>query len=204
MRAPCGRGSVGRLLPRPRARPSPGPGGASPPRFSRRGFTPPCARHIIDRMWRASLLVFVLVSTHAHASQRKPAPSPAPFKTTLSVAQMTNKQAVGETSAGTFVIDLRADLAPNHVGYFLTVAVDGTFAGTIVQRAVRDGSIQAGDPLSKDPAKQTEYGTGGLGVLQAEHSAEPFTRGAVGAALKPGQPDSGGSQFFVCITDQPA
>ena len=41
-------------------------------------------------------------------------------------------------------------------------------------------------------------------MLRAEHSAEPFTRGAVGAALRPGQPDSGGAQFFVCVTDQPA
>jgi peptidyl-prolyl cis-trans isomerase B (cyclophilin B) len=153
-------------------------------------------------MWRVLLLAFVLVPPHA--PQRKAAPAPAPFKTPLTVTQMTNKQAVVETSAGTIVIELRPDLAPNHVGYFMKLAGDGSFAGTAVHRVVRDGIIQAGDPLSKDPSKQSEYGTGGLGVLQAEHSAEPFTRGAVGAALRPGQPDSGGSQFFVCITDQPA
>jgi cyclophilin family peptidyl-prolyl cis-trans isomerase len=117
---------------------------------------------------------------------------------------MANKQAVVETSAGTFVIDLRPDLAPNHVGYFMKMAQTGTFAGTIVHRVLRDGIIQGGDPLTKDPAKAAQYGTGGLGVLQAEHSAEPFTRGAVGAATRPGQPDSAGSQFFVCISDQTA
>jgi peptidyl-prolyl cis-trans isomerase B (cyclophilin B) len=117
---------------------------------------------------------------------------------------MTNKQAVVETTAGSFVIDLRPDLAPNHVGYFMKLAREGSYANTIFHRVVRDGIIQGGDPLSSDPSKQAQYGSGGLGVLQAEHSAEPFTRGAVGAALRPGQPDSGGAQFFVCVTDQPA
>ena len=68
---------------------------------------------------------------------------------------------------------------------------------------VRHAIIQGGDPLSKDPAKASQVGTGGLGVLRAEYSTEPFTRGAVGAALRPGQPDSGGAQFFVCVTDTP-
>ena len=117
---------------------------------------------------------------------------------------MTAKQAVVETTAGTFVIDLRPDLAPNHVGYFMKLAGAGAYANTLFHRVVQHGIIQGGDPLSKDPAKAAQYGTGGLGVLKAEHSAEPFTRGAVGAALRPGQPDSGGAQFFVCVTDQPA
>lgn len=117
---------------------------------------------------------------------------------------MSGKQAVVETTAGAFVIDLRPDLAPNHVGYFLKLASEGAYANTLFHRVVRNGIIQGGDPLSKDPAKKGQYGSGGLGVLRAEHSAEPFTRGAVGAALRPGQPDSGGAQFFVCVTDQPA
>jgi len=135
---------------------------------------------------------------------RRPAPAPAvPFRTTLTVVQMMGKQAVVETTAGQFVVDLRPDLAPNHVGYFLKLAAEGTYTGTIFHRVVRDGIIQGGDPITKDPARRPLYGTGGLGVLQAEHSGEPFTRGAVAAALRPGQPDSGGAQFFVCVTDQP-
>src|SRR5919106_4580350 len=134
----------------------------------------------------------------------KPAPAPQPFTTKLSIKDMTNKQAVVDTSAGTFVIDLRPDLAPNHVGYFMKLAGQGTYANTLVHRVVRNGIIQGGDPLSKDPKKAAQYGSGGLGVLKAEHSAEPFTRGAVGAALRPGQPDSGGAQFFICVTEQPA
>jgi peptidyl-prolyl cis-trans isomerase B (cyclophilin B) len=133
-----------------------------------------------------------------------PAASQAPFKTPLTAAQMANKQAVVETSMGTFVIDLRPDLAPNHVGYLMKLASDGAYAGTTFHRIIKRGIIQGGDPLSKDPAKKAQYGTGGLGVLSAEHSQEPFTRGAVAAVIRPGQPDSAGSQFFVCVSDQPA
>jgi peptidyl-prolyl cis-trans isomerase B (cyclophilin B) len=117
---------------------------------------------------------------------------------------MTNKQAIVETSAGAIVIDLRPDLAPNHVGYFIKLATEGAYNGTVFHRVIRNGIIQGGDPLSKDPAKSAQYGTGGLGVLQAEHSAEPFTKGAVAAVIRPGQPDSAGAQFFICVTDQPA
>ena len=128
----------------------------------------------------------------------------APFTTPLGGAEMANKQAVVDTSLGTFVVDLRPDLAPNHVGYFLKLARSGAYDGTIFHRVVRLGIIQGGDPLSKDAAKAKLYGTGGLGVLKAEVSAATHTRGAVSAVLQPGKADSAGSQFFVCVTDQPA
>jgi peptidyl-prolyl cis-trans isomerase B (cyclophilin B) len=128
----------------------------------------------------------------------------APFTTPLSAAEMANKQAVVDTSLGTFVIALQPDLAPNHVGYFIKLARGGAYDGTIFHRVVRLGIIQGGDPLSKDVAKSKLYGTGGLGVLKAETSAAKHTRGAVSAVLQPGKPDSAGSQFFVCVTDQPA
>ena len=130
--------------------------------------------------------------------------SPKPFVSKLPVQEMTNKQAVVNTSAGTFVIDLRPDLAPTHVAYFMKLAREGAFNGTIFHRVVKHGIIQGGDPLSKDPKNTKLYGTGGLGVLKAEFSNEPPTRGAVAAVLQPGKADSAGSQFFVCVTDQPA
>jgi peptidyl-prolyl cis-trans isomerase B (cyclophilin B) len=128
----------------------------------------------------------------------------APFKTPLSIAEMTNKQAVVATTAGTFVIDLRPDLAPNHVGYFMKLAKEGAYAGTIFHRVIQRGIVQGGDPLSKDPAKSKLYGTGGLGVLKSEVNAEKHTRGAVSAVLQPNKPDSGGAQFFISVSDQPA
>jgi peptidyl-prolyl cis-trans isomerase B (cyclophilin B) len=129
---------------------------------------------------------------------------PKPFVNTLSPAEMANKQAVVTTTLGTFVIDLRADLAPNHVGHFIKLARSGAYDGTTFHRVIRLGIIQGGDPLSKDPAKAKLYGTGGLGVLKAEFSSEKNTRGAVSAVLQPNKPDSGGAQFFVSVTDQPA
>ena len=150
-------------------------------------------------------LALLLTAALPWQAPRRPAPAAAgPFKTTLTADQMTGKQAVVETSMGTIVIDLRPDLAPNHAGYFMKLAGEKAFDGTIFHRVVRDGIVQGGDPLTKDPGKQALYGTGGLGVLQAEHSAEPFTRGTVAAALKPNQPDSGGAQFFIWVSAQPA
>lgn len=126
------------------------------------------------------------------------------FTTPLSPAEMGSKQAVVNTTEGEFVIDLKPDLAPNHVGYFMKLAREGAYDGTTFHRLVRHGIIQGGDPLSKDKGKVKFYGTGGLGRLEAEFSSEPMTRGAVAAVLQPDKPDSAGSQFFVCVTDQPA
>ena len=151
-------------------------------------------------MMHAATLAFSLALTLLVPQTAKPQ---APFTTPLSTAEMANKQAVVETTLGTFVIDLRPDLAPNHVGYFIKLARSGAYDGTIFHRVVRLGIIQGGDPLSQDVAKAKLYGTGGLGVLKAEISAGKHTRGAVSAVLQPGKPDSGGSQFFVCVTDQP-
>jgi cyclophilin family peptidyl-prolyl cis-trans isomerase len=156
-------------------------------------------------------IMAVAASVSAQVRQRpRPAPAArpaasAPFTTPLTVAEMTSKQAVVDTSAGTFIIDLRPDVAPNHVGYFMKLARDGAYNGTIFHRVLALAIIQGGDPLSKDPSKAKLYGTGGLGVLKPEFSTtEHATRGAVAAVLRPNDPDSGGSQFFVCVTDQPA
>jgi cyclophilin family peptidyl-prolyl cis-trans isomerase len=109
-----------------------------------------------------------------------------------------------DTDQGAFVIRLRPDLAPRHVRHFVQVARRGGFDGTVFHRIVPGGIIQGGDPLSKDPNKKALYGTGGLGLLKAEFSAQPMTRGAVAAVLRPSSVDSGGNQFFVCLSDQPA
>ena len=95
------------------------------------------------------------------------------------------------------------EVAPNHVGYFIKNAEDGTYAGTTFHRVVRQGIVQGGDPLTKDPSKVDAYGTGGFGVLRAERNAEKNTRGAVSAVVGGGNPDSGGTQFFICVADQP-
>jgi peptidyl-prolyl cis-trans isomerase B (cyclophilin B) len=117
---------------------------------------------------------------------------------------MQNKQAVIDTSVGTIVMDLLADAAPNHVGHFIVRAREGAYDGTVFHRVIPMGIIQGGDPLSKDPGQADKYGTGGLGELRFEPNTEKHTRGAVSAVLVPGDRDSAGSQFFICVADQPA
>lgn len=136
----------------------------------------------------------------------KPAtpPPPAFFTTPLTPEQMAGKQAVVETSLGTFVMALLPAVAPNHVGHFMKLAGEGAYDGTTFHRMIQMGIVQGGDPLSKDPAKRDQYGTGGLNLLKAEFSAEKHTRGAVSAVLAPTSVDSGGQQFFICVTDQVA
>jgi cyclophilin family peptidyl-prolyl cis-trans isomerase len=119
-------------------------------------------------------------------------------------ADQPKKEAVVETTNGTFVIQLLPEAAPNHVAHFVKLAQGGAYAGTIFHRVIRYGLIQGGDPLSRDPAKAALYGTGGLNVLKPEINAEKHTAGAVSAVLVPGKPDSAGAQFFVCATDQAA
>jgi len=135
---------------------------------------------------------------------RPQAPADTYFVNTLSAADIQNKQAVIETTMGTVVLDLLADAAPNHVAHFITRAREGVYDGTIFHRVIPNGIIQGGDPLSKDPAQSARYGAGGMRELRFERNNEQMTRGAVAAVLAPGMPDSGGTQFFICIFDQPA
>ena len=118
--------------------------------------------------------------------------------------QTPPKQAVVETSLGTFVIDLAPEAAPNQVAYFMKTAQEGGYVGTTFHRVVKNGMVQGGDPLSKDPAKRSAYGTGGLNAVKAEARAPSLTGGSVAAVLIPGKPDSAGSQFFIVLVDQPA
>lgn len=122
----------------------------------------------------------------------------------VAFAQTRAQQAVVETSAGTFVIDLGPDAAPNQTAYFMKLAASGAYDGTTFHRAVKYGMVQGGDPLTKDPAKRALYGTGGQNAVKAEGRAPKMTRGSVAAVLVPGKPDSAGAQFFIVLADQPS
>jgi len=113
-------------------------------------------------------------------------------------------EAVVETDLGSFTIRLLPDVAPGHVRHFLKTAKAGGFDHTTFHRIIPGGIIQGGDPLSKDLKATTRYGTGGLGLLTAEFSDRPFTRGVVAAVRRPSGVDSAGNQFFVCLSDQPS
>jgi peptidyl-prolyl cis-trans isomerase B (cyclophilin B) len=99
-------------------------------------------------------------------------------------------------------MELFPELAPQHVQSFLARIRSGFYLGTVFHRAIPRGIIQGGDPLSRDPQQRERYGTGGLFELEAEFNEFSHTRGTVSAVLVPGDPNSAGSQFFICVTDQ--
>lgn len=136
--------------------------------------------------------------------QRPTRRASGPYESTLPATELRNRQAVIETSKGAIVIDLLGEKAPNHVAHFIERAKAGAYDGTTFHRVIRMAIVQGGDPLSKDPSQKARYGTGGLNELRFEPSDEKMTRGAVAAVLVPGQRDSAGSQFFICVTNQPA
>lgn len=119
-------------------------------------------------------------------------------------AQAPTRQAVVDTAAGTFIIDLTPEAAPNQVDHFTKLAAAGAYDGTTFHRMVTNGMVQGGDPVSRDPTKRNLYGTGGLNAVKAEPRAPRMTRGSVAAVLVPGRPDSAGAQFFIVLADQPA
>jgi peptidyl-prolyl cis-trans isomerase B (cyclophilin B) len=119
-------------------------------------------------------------------------------------AETPSPEALVETDLGSFVIRLLPDVAPEHVRSFVDTVRAGGYDGTVFHRAVPGQVIQGGDPFSKDPSREADYGRGGFGLLRAEPSRRSFTRGVVAAARCPTSPDSAGSQFFVVLADQPA
>lgn len=143
----------------------------------------------------AACVCALILSSPLSAHSQEPAASPN---------AVPQPAARVDTDHGAFVIRLRPDLAPRHVRHFVKVARAGGFDGTVFHRIVPRGIIQGGDPLSRDPKKKALYGTGGLGLLKAEFSAQPMNRGSVAAVLLPSRPDSAGNQFFICLSDQPA
>ena len=98
-----------------------------------------------------------------------------------------------DTSKGNVVVEMRPDLAPNHVARIKELARQGFYDGVPFHRVIAGFMAQTGDP--------TGTGAGGSGQkLQAEFNAEPHTRGAVSMA-RAQSPDSGDSQFFICFDD---
>jgi peptidylprolyl isomerase len=98
-----------------------------------------------------------------------------------------------ETSKGNVVVEMRPDLAPNHVGRIKELARQGFYDGVPFHRVIEGFMAQTGDP--------TGTGAGGSGQkLAAEFNAEPHTRGAVSMA-RAQSPDSADSQFFICFDD---
>ena len=113
-------------------------------------------------------------------------------------------QAVILTPVGEVVIEFYPDAAPAHVDHFIRLVEEDFYDGTTFHSMVPSGIVQTGDPYTKEPERMAEYGAGGFNMgLEPEISDIEFVSGTVVATLLPGEPSSAGSQFFVCIGDQP-
>jgi peptidyl-prolyl cis-trans isomerase B (cyclophilin B) len=111
----------------------------------------------------------------------------------------SNEVAVIKTSEGEIVVQFWTDAAPNTIENFKKLARSGLYDGTIFHRIVKGFMIQGGDPDSKDPAKESSYGQGGPGYkVKAEFNDHSHERGVISMA-RSSDPDSAGSQFFICL-----
>jgi peptidyl-prolyl cis-trans isomerase B (cyclophilin B) len=115
----------------------------------------------------------------------------------------SNEVAVIKTSEGDMVVQFWNDAAPNTIENFKKLARSGSYDGTIFHRIVKRFMIQGGDPNSKDPAKESSYGEGGPGYkIKAEFNDRSHERGVISMA-RSSDPDSAGSQFFICLASVP-
>src|SRR6059058_3630441 len=137
-----------------------------------------------------SVLLAVLLSAVVFAAEEKKEASPM---------STSNEVAVIKTSEGEMVVQFWTDAAPNTIENFKKLARQGFYDGTIFHRIVKDFMVQGGDPNSKDPAKENIYGQGGPDYkVKAEFNDHPHDRGVISMA-RSADPDSAGSQFFICL-----
>ena len=109
--------------------------------------------------------------------------------------------AVIKTSEGEMVLEFWPDVAPGHVENFKKLARQGFYDGTCFHRVIKGFMIQGGDPLTKDEANKSRWGTGGPGYqIKAEFNDKPHVRGVLSMA-RSNDPNSAGSQFFICHGD---
>lgn len=98
-----------------------------------------------------------------------------------------------ETTKGNVTIQMRSDLAPNHVARIKELANDGFYDGVVFHRVIDGFMAQTGDP--------TGTGMGGSGQkLKQEFNDAPHERGTCSMA-RAQNPDSADSQFFICFDD---
>jgi cyclophilin family peptidyl-prolyl cis-trans isomerase len=96
-----------------------------------------------------------------------------------------------DTTEGKITLDLLPDLAPGHVKNLLGLAKIGYYDGLSFHRIIGGFMIQGGCPEGT--------GTGGPGyTIPAEFNATPHEAGVVSMA-RTNDPNSGGSQFFICL-----
>jgi peptidylprolyl isomerase len=99
-----------------------------------------------------------------------------------------------ETTKGRVVIEMRPDLAPNHVAHIKKLAREHFYDGIVFHRVIEGFMAQTGDPTG------TGTGSSKYPNLKQEFNAEPHVRGTASMARSQ-NPDSANSQFFIVFDD---
>jgi peptidylprolyl isomerase/peptidyl-prolyl cis-trans isomerase B (cyclophilin B) len=124
-------------------------------------------------------------------------PAKEPVKTEAKKEQkMSDSNIVKmELEEGTVTIELYPDVAPNTVASFKKLIKKGFYDGLTFHRVIPGFMAQGGDPDGT--------GMGGPGfTLKAEFNHKKHVRGTV-AMARSSDPDSAGSQFYICYAPQP-
>ncbi len=104
-------------------------------------------------------------------------------------------QLVLDTSEGKITLDMLPEVAPGHVNNMLGLAKIGYYDGLAFHRVIRGFMIQGGCPEGT--------GTGGPGyTIAAEFNRTKHDPGVLSMA-RTSDPDSAGSQFFICLESVP-
>ena len=113
---------------------------------------------------------------------------------------MANPVATFETSLGSFKVEIYQDKMPKTAKNFIDLAESGFYNGLHFHRVINGFMIQFGCPHSRDP-NSGRAGTGGPphGTIEDEHPADAKLSNEPGtlSMANTGQPNSGGSQFFI-------
>ena len=108
-----------------------------------------------------------------------------------------------ETELGVIQIELLPGQAPQTVNNFVFLAEKGFYDGLIFHYALDDFTVNAGDPSCRADSFACS-GTGGPGyTIPDEINDTPFKAGVLAMAIDLNAPDSGGSQFFIALSDLP-
>ena len=134
-------------------------------------------------------------------SSNQPATATAGATTSGATKPMEYSQATFHTSMGDFTIAFDPQIAPNTVANFIKLASSGFYDKVKFHRIIAGFMIQGGDPLSKDDAKQSLWGTGGPGY-QFNDEITSASKNIIGAvAMANSGPNTNGSQFFVNVAN---
>jgi cyclophilin family peptidyl-prolyl cis-trans isomerase len=123
-------------------------------------------------------------------------------------AQSIGVVIVVDTAKGSFEFETYPNDAPKTVAHIVDLVRRGFYDGQRVHRAVPGFVVQWGDPRSRDPGREADWGLGpeassGKPLGTAEMSKKRLhTRGAV-ALAHPGVPAKGDSQIYVTLADRP-